>query len=87
MSNKVYVELTISANVEVTDEVKNGMKEQYGYTDKDLENDELVGRAMLFASINPRLPRTNFHSDDFWDGVANMRGLITEINLWNSEDE
>jgi hypothetical protein len=85
LGNKVYVELTVSAMVEVTDEVKEGMKEQYGYVDNILTDDELVGRAMLFASINPRLPRTNFHSDDFWDGVANMRGLITEINLWDRD--
>lgn len=86
MGKKVYVELTISAMVEVTDEVKEGMKEQYEASDDALSNDEYVARAMLFASINPRLPVTNVHENDYWDGVANMRGLITQINL-HSEDE
>ena len=71
--------------VEVTDDVKIGMREQYNASDKLLADDELVARAMLFASINPRLSATNAHYDDFWDGVANMRGLITDIELKDEE--
>ncbi|MCY9530558.1 hypothetical protein M5X04_14645 [Paenibacillus alvei] len=74
------VSLTINADVNVTEEVRNGLKEQYGWSDEKVKDDELVAKTLLYAYLNPRIPN-KCDEECYWDGVANMNGLIVDIEL------
>ena len=78
------IRMEVSANVEVTDEIKQGLKEQYGWTDAQIADDHEVAKAIMYASLNPTLSSwevSNHMSDDNFDGVGNMKGLISNVNL------
>ena len=76
------VTLTITAKVTVTDEILEGIKDQYPGLYKNIQRDpEAAATAMLFASLNPSISG-NEYNDDWWDGVGNMRGLIKDVELF-----
>jgi hypothetical protein len=77
----VAVELTISATVTITQEVLDGIREQYpDLWEAGKDDPEVIAKAMVYASVNPGLSYINDH-EDIWDGVANMRGLIWGLEL------
>lgn len=73
------VKMTVTANIKVTPEVREGLMLQYGFSKEKAHNDELVATAMLHAYLNPKL--SDCTHDYYWDGVANLRGLISDIEL------
>lgn len=77
---KIEVELTIKAKVLVRAPFRVGVMEQYNWSQQDAWDDEKLGQAMLYACLNPRLPRF-INQDEFWDGVGNLRGMIHDIKL------
>lgn len=79
----VDVELTLGATVTITQEVMDGIKEQYPdlwETATRMNDPEMIARAMVYASINPGLYVDN-DFEDIWDGVADLRGLINRLEL------
>ncbi|OME54082.1 hypothetical protein BSK59_15995 [Paenibacillus odorifer] len=82
MTHRIRME--VSADVEVTDEIKQGLKEQYGWSDAQISDDEKVARAIMYASFNPTVSSwevANAISDDMFDGVGNMKGLIKNVEV------
>ncbi|NGP58174.1 hypothetical protein FLT15_07145 [Paenibacillus thiaminolyticus] len=79
----ITVEMTIKANVKVTPEVKEGLRREYGCSEKTLQNDEWVAKAMLYAYLNPKLADCTY--EFIWDGVANLNGLIGNIEMEETE--
>jgi hypothetical protein len=81
MNKKISVDLTLYADVQITDEVCEGIKEQYPVLWEEGKDDpEVIARAMVYALINPRIPYQSY-PNDIWDGVADLDGLITNIEL------
>lgn len=77
----VSVELTLRAEVTVTPEICEGIADQYPQLWAEAQNDpEAIARAMLYASASGATGGNEF-SDDWWDGVGNMRGLIRNARL------
>lgn len=84
LDTEVEVELTITAKVKVTSQFRYGVMDQNGWSAEDAFNDEKLGAAMVFASLNPTISSWDYNNevaDDYWDGVGNMRGLITGLEL------
>lgn len=78
----IDVELTLSARVTVTQEVLDGIEDQYPDLYEEGKDDvEVIARAMLYASVNPRIPYSNKTYSDIWEQVAEMQGLINDIEL------
>lgn len=77
----VPVELTLSATVTITQEVLDGILDQYPELFEAGKDDpEMIARAMVYASINPSLYTHNDH-EDIWDGVCDLQGLIKNLEL------
>lgn len=78
----IDIELTLSARVTVTQEVLDGIADQYpDLYEAGKDDAEVIARAMLYASVNPRIMYNNTRFSDIWDGVAEMQGLITDVEL------
>ena len=79
----VPVEMTLAAIVTVTQEVADGIADQYPDAWRENQHDpEELAKMMLYASVNPRIPADNANFEDIWDGVADMRGLIKAVELF-----
>jgi hypothetical protein len=73
------VEVTIKMKVAVTDEVRNNINEQYPKSMRD-KDDQYIAESVAYAWLNPRTPQ-EVDYDCYFDGVANMKGLITEVEV------
>jgi len=79
----VEIEMTLSATVQITQEILDGIAEQYPDTWKlHMDDPEEIAKLMLFASVGDFCSGSNAHFEDVWDGVGNMQGLITEMELF-----
>ena len=79
---KVEVEMSLFATVEITQEICDGIADQYPDSwDAYQENPEEIAKMILYASVNPYIHSSNKNYEDWWDGVGNMQGLITEMEL------
>jgi hypothetical protein len=87
MNKKITVELSLYADVEITDEICNGIAEQYpDWWERNKNDPEEIASAMVFAIVNPRIPcntiPSSFNPEQWWwDGVGSLDNLITNIEL------
>lgn len=78
---KVSVELTITADVTITQELCDGIADQYEkFWDQAKNDPEELAKSVLYALVNPGLPHRAY-PDDYWDGVACLDGLVENIEL------
>jgi hypothetical protein len=78
----VEVEMYLTARVTLTQEIVDGIADQYPEAWRQYEDDpEELARMVLYASTNPCFTSSNEHFEDWWDGVGNMQGLIHEREL------
>lgn len=79
------VELTLRADVTLTQEVLDGIKEQYPeYWEWAKDDPEDLAAGVLYALVNPRIPYRS-SSEDCWDGVAWLGGLVNNAVLEGSD--
>ena len=79
---KVGVDLTLYAAVEITKEICDGIADQYPELwDRIKDDPEEIARSMVFASIGSNIYYSNEDFEDWWDGVGNMQGLITGVEV------
>lgn len=77
----VDVELTLYATVTVTQEVLDGIQDQYpDLWEQGKDDPEMIAKAMVYASVNPSLSTHNDY-EDIWDGVADLKGLIRDLEI------
>ncbi|MBA4535116.1 hypothetical protein [Brevibacillus halotolerans] len=77
MSREIEVEMTLRVKVLVTDEVRESIE-------GEVVDDDDLAIQIVYASLNPRLSswqHANQTQDDYWEGIANLKGLIKEYEL------
>jgi hypothetical protein len=75
------VEMTLYATVTITQEMVDGIKDQYpGLWEEGKNDPEVIARAILYASVGRYCEGDNNYEDN-WDGVGDMRGLIKGMEL------
>ncbi|GIO02994.1 hypothetical protein J5TS2_36620 [Brevibacillus halotolerans] len=77
MSREIEVEMTLRVKVLVTDEVRESIE-------GEVVDDDDLAIQIVYASLNPRLSswqQANQTQDDYWEGIANLKGLIKEYEL------
>ncbi|AYB39695.1 hypothetical protein [Brevibacillus laterosporus] len=77
MSREIEVEMTLRVKVLVTDEVREAIE-------GEVVDDDDLAIQIVYASLNPRLSSwqvSNQTQDDYWEGIANLKGLIKEYEL------
>lgn len=78
----IDVEMTLYATVTVTEEMVEGIKDQYpGLWEEGKDDPEVLAKAILYASIGPYCQGSNEYHEDWWDGVGDMKGLIKDMEL------
>lgn len=80
--SKVYeVELTINAKVKLTQDLLNGIADQYpDLWEKGKNDPEELAKAAVYALINPHVGRA--YKQDYWDGVVEtLHGIVLEASL------
>jgi hypothetical protein len=83
MNQKASIEMTIYADVQITDEICEGIADQYPDLWERIKNDpEEIACVMLGASdLTASARGSNEDIEDWWDGVGKMQGLITNVEL------
>ena len=88
------VSLDVSAEVTITKKMVVKYVEQYVRYDNqkgkermvnnilnDIESKKELAQKVLYAFVNPNLPIDSDGHDYYWDGVANLKGLIKRIEV------
>lgn len=79
----VEVEMTLYAQVTLTQEILDGIADQYPDAWKEHKDDpEELAKMVLYASVGRYCRGSNEHHEDWWDGVGEMRGLIKDMDLF-----
>lgn len=85
---ELYLKVKVIVEGDAVEEIKSGMIEQYNYTSHEVNDDGILAKAIVYASLNPTISSwvvANKLKPDYWDGVGNMQGLIKKAEL-NTED-
>lgn len=78
----VDVEMTLYATVTITQEIVDGIKDQYpGLWEEGKDDPEVIAKSMVYASVGGQCSGSNENYEDWWDGVGDMRGLIKDMEL------
>lgn len=79
---KVEVTMELTATVTLTQEVLDGIADQYpGSWEMHKDDPEELAKMVLYASVGPTCRGSNAHHEDWWDGVGNLQGLIHDMDL------
>jgi hypothetical protein len=79
----VEVEMTLAARVTLTQEILDGIADQYPDAWKEHKDDpEELAKMVLYASVGPYCQGSNEGFEDWWDGVGDMKGLIYDKELF-----
>lgn len=81
MNKKISVELSLYADVEITEELCRQIQESSpGYWESVKNDSENLAYDLAFAYLNPSVP---FDSgpEDYWDGVCCLDGVVKNIEL------
>ena len=75
------VELTVIARVTLTQELLNGIADQYpNLWESGKDNPKELAQAAAYALLNPHVGRV--YEEDYWDGVVEtLHGIVTEMEL------
>ncbi|MED1790320.1 hypothetical protein P4V47_23125 [Brevibacillus laterosporus] len=82
MSREIEVEMTLRVKVLVTDKVREAIEGEA--VDNYINDDDDLAIQIVYASLNPRLSSwqyANQTQDDYWEDIANLKGLIKEYEL------